>query len=259
MGPDGVDRAEGSRLGRSVTLSATHDRFGGKIPRQRREPPPPPRSPLGGRHHRRRNEPPSTPVPLPKPPERTRSPTRSVPLRWLEDGQHEAMLTDALAQARVSLWIATANLKAVRLEAPIGSVARARRRYVSIVERFAELSARGVELRVLHAGPPSRAFREALEQRASLQPSRRWLRQCPRVHFKIVTVDGAKLYLGSANLTGAGLGAKGDARRNFELGITTTDHVLLDAAQRRFDRIWSGGECAACKVRGSCPQPLDTP
>jgi len=70
-------------------------------------------------------------------------------------------------------------------------------------------------------------------------------------------VDGTDLYLGSANLTGAGLGAKGAGRRNFELGVSTTDHVLIDAAQRRFDAIWTGRECGACRVRSSCPRPLD--
>jgi len=181
-----------------------------------------------------------------------------VPLRWIEDAAHHDVVLDALARARVSLWIATANLKDTRLEAPIGSVARARRRYVSIVERFDELRGRGVELRVLHGGPPSGPFRESLAQRPALSPSHDWLRQCPRVHLKIIAVDGQDLYLGSANLTGAGMGAKGAGRRNFEIGVSTTDHVLIDAAQRRFDAIWTGGECGSCRVRSTCPRPLDT-
>jgi hypothetical protein len=53
------------------------------------------------------------------------------------------------------------------------------------------------------------------------------------------------------------MGAKGDGRRNFELGVVTSDHVLVDAAQRRFDRIWSGRECKGCRVRDKCPAPLD--
>ena len=27
--------------------------------------------------------------------------------------------------------------------------------------------------------------------------------------------------------------------------------------QARFDRIWSGAECARCKLRRECPKPLD--
>ncbi|HET9934146.1 MAG TPA: phospholipase D-like domain-containing protein, partial [Polyangiaceae bacterium] len=83
------------------------------------------------------------------------------------------------------------------------------------------------------------------------------LRHCPRVHLKMIAVDGAYLYLGSANFTGAGLGARGDGRRNFEMGFGTDDDVLLDAAQQRFDRIWSGRDCGACRLRSECPAPLD--
>lgn len=191
---------------------------------------------------------------LPRP---TPSDARQVALRWIEDRAHYDVLLGALERARVSLWIATATLKDVRVEAPLGSVARARARYESVVERFDALLARGVELRVLHAAPPSRPFRESLSRRARLSPSRAWLRQCPRVHLKLIAVDGSELYLGSANFTGAGFGAKGDGRRNFELGVATSDHVLLDAAQRRFDRIWSGAECAGCRLRAHCPAPLD--
>jgi phosphatidylserine/phosphatidylglycerophosphate/cardiolipin synthase-like enzyme len=190
-------------------------------------------------------------------PQATENEARQVPVRWLEDRAHYDFALGALSRAKHSLWIATANLKDVRMEAPIGTVARAKKRYVSVVDPFSGLVSGGVELRILLASPPSRPFRESLRKRKTLATTQHWLRQCPRVHLKLVVVDGADLYLGSANFTGAGMGAKGDSRRNFELGITTTDHVLVDAAQRRFDRIWSGGECKGCRVRSKCPAPLD--
>jgi phosphatidylserine/phosphatidylglycerophosphate/cardiolipin synthase-like enzyme len=182
---------------------------------------------------------------------------RQVPVRWIEDRAHYDVVVRALSAARHSIWIATANLKDVRLEAPIGSVARAKRRFVSITEYFAGLLARDIELRVLLATSPSQPFRESLQRRRSLPALDSWLRQCPRVHLKLIVVDGSDLYLGSANLTGAGMGAKGEGRRNFELGVMTSDHILLDAAQRRFDRIWSGAECKGCRLRDKCPAPLD--
>jgi phosphatidylserine/phosphatidylglycerophosphate/cardiolipin synthase-like enzyme len=76
------------------------------------------------------------------------------------------------------------------------------------------------------------------------------------VHCKIVVVDGAMAYLGSANWTGAGLGAKGEGRRNFELGLLSRDDLLLDDVQAFFDAIWHGRPCAHCKRRDLCPQPL---
>ncbi len=82
------------------------------------------------------------------------------------------------------------------------------------------------------------------------------MRRCPRVHLKVVVVDGAVLYLGSANWTGAGLGAKGTGRRNFELGFVTDDAPLLDQIQALYERIWTGGECHECRLRAECPGPL---
>jgi phosphatidylserine/phosphatidylglycerophosphate/cardiolipin synthase-like enzyme len=83
------------------------------------------------------------------------------------------------------------------------------------------------------------------------------LRRCPRVHFKAVVIDGARVYLGSANWTGAGLGAKGDGRRNFEVGFLSDDELLLDDVQAMYERIWSGRACKGCRVREMCPAPLD--
>src|SRR5690606_2790539 len=55
----------------------------------------------------------------------------------------------------------------------------------------------------------------------------------------------------------AGLGAKSDRRRNFELGIWTEDEALLDAVQALFDHLWRGGECAGCARRELCDAPID--
>jgi phosphatidylserine/phosphatidylglycerophosphate/cardiolipin synthase-like enzyme len=184
---------------------------------------------------------------------------RAIRAQLVADSDHYTELVlKAIAGARVSLWIATANVKEMRIEAPIGTRARAAGRFMSILETFEGLAASGVELRLLHGGVPSRAFRAELARRKRLARGGLAMRQCPRVHLKLIAVDGRLLYLGSANFTGAGLGAKGDGRRNFEMGLMTDDEVWLDAAQARLDRIWSGRECKGCRLRGVCPRPIDS-
>ena len=168
------------------------------------------------------------------------------------------LVMGAMAKAKVSLWIATANVKGLRVEAPVGSRARARGAYISVLELLDGLAARGVELRLLHGGLPSRAFRDDLRAQKRLAAGALAMRRCPRVHLKMIAVDGARLYLGSANFTGAGLGAKGDNRRNFEAGVLTDDDVMLDEMQGTFDAIWSGKECKGCALRTLCPAPIDT-
>lgn len=181
-------------------------------------------------------------------------------MRLLRDRAHyDVLVQRVIAKAAVSVWIATANIKELRVEAPVGTRAKALGKYVSFLDLLQDLASRGVELRLLHAGVPSRAFVAELGRHERLQRGALAMRQCPRVHLKMIAVDGASLYLGSANLTGAGLGAKGEGRRNFEAGILTDDDVLLDEMQETFDRIWSGKECKACRLRASCPAPLDGP
>jgi phosphatidylserine/phosphatidylglycerophosphate/cardiolipin synthase-like enzyme len=185
----------------------------------------------------------------------------------VDDEHYTELVQKAIDRAKTSVWIATANVKDMRVEAPVGTVARARGRYVSMVETFGGLVRRGVEVKLLHAGTPSAAFRAALTRLTKrLAPARPLrgaaragfeMRQCPRVHMKIIAVDGALLYVGSANFTGAGLGAKQEGRRNFEVGFVTDDDVLLDSAQSHFFRVWSGAACKGCKLRRACPAPLD--
>jgi phosphatidylserine/phosphatidylglycerophosphate/cardiolipin synthase-like enzyme len=184
-------------------------------------------------------------------------PARNARVSLVVDRDHyDELVLRTVAGARTSVWIGTANVKEMMVEAPIGTVARAKGRYLSILDTFDDLSKRGVEIRILHAGTPSRAFRARLGSKRKI--ARFEMRQCPRVHLKMIAVDGASLYLGSANFTGAGLGAKAEGRRNFEMGVLTDDEVLLDRAQERFERIWSGKECGSCKLRGECAKPIDT-
>jgi len=194
-------------------------------------------------------------------------PARAFALELVGGRGHYERVVRAVMEARRSVWIATANLKELMVEdhravpgrrrtARVSSRSAAAGTYRSILEVFDELAGRGVELRILHATPPSGPFRATLKRRPSLARVLA-LRACPRVHFKAIVVDGAFVYVGSANWTGAGLGAKGTGRRNFELGFAGSDDGLLDRVQELYDRVWRGAACKGCKLRDVCPSPLD--
>ena len=193
-------------------------------------------------------------------------PRRAIAARFIGGRGHYEHVVAAVMEAQRSVWIATANLKELMVEDHRAAPGRRRTTragrgaasYRSILAVFDELAGRGVELRILHASPPSGPFQRELARHPVLRRAL-GLRMCPRVHFKAVVVDGAFLYLGSANWTGAGLGAKGTGRRNFELGFATADDLLLDRVQGLYEQIWTGSECAGCKLRDVCPAPLDGP
>ncbi len=182
-------------------------------------------------------------------------PARPISVELIAGRAHYERVIAAVLAAHTSVWIATANVKGLMVEG--GRRQRKRDSYVSILSLLDGLAAKGVELRLLHAELPSGPFRQEIAEHPRLVAGGLALARCPRVHLKAVIVDGALLYLGSANWTGAGLGAKGSGKRNFELGIVTDDAPLLDQVQSMFERIWSGGECGGCKLRDVCPGPLD--
>lgn len=163
---------------------------------------------------------------------------------------YDEVIADGLARAEKSVWIATANVKELFVERK-----GARGGVGSVVDLFAQLHDRGVELRLLHAELPSRRFRAAFDRHPALVRGGLRMKQCPRVHMKAVIIDGTRLYLGSANFTGAGLGMKGDGKRNFELGFMTEDFELLDRVQGLFDAIWRGQPCTSCALKEVCPDP----
>ena len=167
------------------------------------------------------------------------------------DAQHfYRIIRDGILKAKVSLDIATADFKAMLV--PEAGTSRAH----SIVEVLRRLASRGVEIRLLHAGTPSSA---ALRELKSALPQNLVIRRCPRLHAKAVIVDCRHMYLGSANLTGAGLGAKAEGKRNFELGIWTQSPALIDGVLEQFNALWEGRRCDACRRKDVCPVPLEEP
>jgi len=187
-------------------------------------------------------------------------PNRAVRLSLLSGKSHYDAVVAPLGEAKRSVWIATANLKELMIESPEITPGRRRARgrnaYRSVLELFDTLAERQVELRILHARLPSQPFRDELDRHPRLFGGGLALRMCPRVHMKVVIVDGARMYMGSANWTGAGLGAKGEHRRNFELGIVTDDERWIDAVQALYESIWRGQPCQQCRLRDRCEAPL---
>ena len=150
-------------------------------------------------------------------------------------------------QAKRSLWIGTADIKDLyviqgRVEKPFLGI-------------LAELIGRGVEIRLIHAKEPGPNFREDFDRYPRLAKMLERV-MCPRVHFKIIVIDQKICYVGSANLTGAGMGMKSPYRRNFEAGIITDASDIVNAAIEEFDKVWRGGECKKCQRHKYCPDPI---
>jgi len=169
-----------------------------------------------------------------------------TPFRFIRDEEHyPAVLEEEILAARSYVKIATANVKEIR-------VLRGGK-YRSILRSFEEMVERGVSIRILHGARPSERFRDGLSESRTLSRNERFeMMYCPRAHLKMTVVDSRFLYVGSANLTGAGLGVKKAERRNFETGFATGDETIVAEQEAVFDRIWSGAHCGDCGRKEFC-------
>lgn len=167
----------------------------------------------------------------------------------LNRDHYTRLVMQEIPKAKKFLWIATADLKDLHVSKG--------KRFVPFLATLAELINSGVYVRLLHAKEPGPRFRTDFDKYPALLHPELFERVlCPRLHTKAVIIDGTTAYLGSANLTGAGIGAKNDHRRNWEAGILTDDPKLLDPLMQELDTLWMGTHCSACQRRSVCPDPI---
>ena len=171
------------------------------------------------------------------------SPPVQPTTRYVQDEAHYAEVLLRAREVKQTLWIGTADLKDV-------FVMRGKRARPFLGE-LADLIERGVSVRLIHAKEPGPNFRKDFDRYPILTTGLERV-LCPRVHFKLLIFDLKTAYIGSANLTGAGIGMKSDGKRNFEAGIWTDDPQLVAAAVAQFDSVWMGAHCDACRRKAFC-------
>ncbi len=159
---------------------------------------------------------------------------------------NDAIMPELLA-AKKFIWIATADIKDMHVYE--------KSKVVSFLKILNDSLRRNIPVRLLHAKEPGPKFRESFDKYPRLwDMMERQL--CPRVHFKIIIVDGNFAFTGSANLTGAGMGIKSPNRRNFESGIATSEPKLVAEIMNQFDDVWMGKYCRKCDRRRYCGDPI---
>ncbi|MDF1860959.1 MAG: phospholipase D-like domain-containing protein [Verrucomicrobiales bacterium] len=168
----------------------------------------------------------------------------------LNEEIHEAIFKDLIPSAKRFVWIATADIKDLHYQ-------RTARKFDTFLSMFDDLVSEGVEIRLIHAKEPGPRFRKDFDRFPQLINSDRFERVlCPRNHMKAVIVDGKRAFLGSANLTGAGMGAKSTTRRNFECGMMVDSKETVGGLMDMFDQLFIGEHCIKCDRRDVCPDPI---
>ena len=168
-------------------------------------------------------------------------------LTCISNSAHYKEVLSRVQYVKHMLWIGTADIKDLYV-----NVGREKKPFLALI---AMLIRRGVEVRLIHAKEPGPNFREDFDKYPVLYDRLERV-LCPRVHFKMMVFDCQEVYIGSANLTGAGLGMKGDGKRNFEAGILTDMLEIVEQAMTQFDEVWMGKHCRTCQRRDFCLDPI---
>jgi phosphatidylserine/phosphatidylglycerophosphate/cardiolipin synthase-like enzyme len=168
-----------------------------------------------------------------------------MPTEFISDKAiYDRVIQEMVIEADRYVWIATADIKDLYVKRG--------NKMAPFLGVLSDMIEKGISVRLLHAKEPGPNFRKDFDRFPPLiEGLERML--CPRVHFKSVIVDGKRAYTGSANLTGAGMGAKSENRRNFESGILTYDPVMVSGIMNQFDQVWVGGYCEPCGRKQYCP------
>jgi phosphatidylserine/phosphatidylglycerophosphate/cardiolipin synthase-like enzyme len=167
--------------------------------------------------------------------------------RYIQNEQHYNQVLAMVGNVKRTLWIGTADIKDLYVKRGTAAVP-----FLGVLSSLLE---RGVEIRLIHAKEPGPNFRKDFDK-YPLLATRLERVLCPRVHFKLFIFDLHTAYIGSANLTGAGIGMKGEFTRNFEAGILTTETALVNAAINHFDAVWMGSYCPKCKRTEYCQDKI---
>ena len=163
--------------------------------------------------------------------------------KYIRNEQHYDEVLSRISSVKRTLWVGTADIKDVYVKRGVSSM--------PLLAVFAGLIECGVDIRLIHAKEPGPAFRTDFDKYPILA-SRLERVLCPRVHFKMMIFDLEAVYIGSANLTGSGLGMKSPLRRNFEAGILTNESSLVEDACNQFDAVWMGSFCCTCGRKAFC-------
>lgn len=166
---------------------------------------------------------------------------------YIANENHYDLVIEKIKSVKKTLWIGTADIKDLYVKSGVSTK--------PLLEILSDLAKSGVEIRLIHAKEPGKAFREDFDKYPILiEGMERVI--CPRVHFKIIIFDLKTAYVGSANLTGAGLGMKGSNTRNFEAGVLSSNKDFVKQASNQFDQVWMGAHCKDCKRKQFCGDPI---
>lgn len=157
-----------------------------------------------------------------------------------------------ICAAKKSIKIMTADFKRFRLE-PTGSQGKDYNDGTPFIEFLMDKAVQGVSVQIICSRPSSSFTEEWNDYYQQMgEPKLFEYMFCIRNHAKLYIVDDKLAYIGSANVTPAGLGQGIFTPGNFEAGILTENKELVLSAKKFFSEIWNNRSCEGCHRADKC-------
>ena len=172
--------------------------------------------------------------------------------RLIINVNHYEEVIKRICEAKSSIKIMTADFKRFRLK-PTGSQGKDYNDGTPFIEFLMAKAVQGVSVQII-CSRPSSSFTEEWEEyyKQMGKPKLFEYMFCIRNHAKIYIIDDKLAYIGSANVTPAGLGQGIFTPGNFEAGILTENKELVSSAKKFFSEIWDEKVCEGCHRADKC-------
>ena len=164
---------------------------------------------------------------------------------------HYKEVIERICAAKSSIKIMTGDFKRFKLK-PTAKQGKNYNDGTPFIKHLMEKARKGIAVQII-CSRPSKSFKEeyeALYER--IKPKNLRIYFCERNHSKIVIVDDKVAYVGSANVTPAGLAQGVMSPGNFEIGILTENHQFISQLNTLFSKIMNGDYCYGCHLANKC-------
>ena len=165
--------------------------------------------------------------------------------------KHYEEVIERIRAAKSSIRIMTGDFKRFKLK-PTAKQGKNYNDGTPFIKHLMEKAEKGVSVQII-CSSPSKSFKEEYDALyEKMKPMNLRIYFCKRNHSKVVIVDNRVAYVGSANVTPAGLAQGIMSPGNFEIGILTENHRFISQLNILFSKILNGDYCYNCHLANKC-------